>query len=243
MEPEQETPLQRDKRMLVGEVKYGESSSGIGGNAKSEPSYSTPASAPFDNGALHKYAWPDKSPHSVGQKSPVAQKERHQPIPISANHYHDGRSIQSGLYPPQHGRVQTGTDVRQHVMNKTAADLLFPTISNSHDALHLLSEAAGRTEDLNRQRLENKGRQSTGPYGPNMSVTSPAMPRNAHHSYSKQSNRLSADGFSDTSAEFRKHNFELYNDPGYLDAVRAWSRLRFVRAGWLSVEEAMDYIA
>lgn len=29
---------------------------------------------------------------------------------------------------------------------------------------------------------------------------------------------------------------------GYLDAVKAWSRLRFVRAGWLTVEEAMAYI-
>lgn len=32
-------------------------------------------------------------------------------------------------------------------------------------------------------------------------------------------------------------------DPGYLDAVKAWSRLRFVRAGWLTVEEAMAYVA
>jgi hypothetical protein len=54
---------------------------------------------------------------------------------------------------------------------------------------------------------------------------------------------MSADGYSDTSADYRKHNFETYNDPGYLDAVKAWSRLRFVRAGWLSVEEAMAYIA
>lgn len=32
-------------------------------------------------------------------------------------------------------------------------------------------------------------------------------------------------------------------DPGFVDAVKAWSRLRFVRAGWLTVEEAMAYVA
>jgi hypothetical protein len=32
-------------------------------------------------------------------------------------------------------------------------------------------------------------------------------------------------------------------DPGFLDAVRAWSRLRFVRAGWMTVEEGMEYVA
>lgn len=31
-------------------------------------------------------------------------------------------------------------------------------------------------------------------------------------------------------------------EPAYFDAIRAWSRLRFVRAGWLTVEEGMDYV-
>lgn len=35
----------------------------------------------------------------------------------------------------------------------------------------------------------------------------------------------------------------VFQDAGFVDAVKAWSRLRFVRAGWLTVEEAMDYIA
>ncbi|KAI2100311.1 zinc finger transcriptional activator, partial [Ophidiomyces ophidiicola] len=33
------------------------------------------------------------------------------------------------------------------------------------------------------------------------------------------------------------------DDPGYATARRAWSRLRFVRAGWFGVDEAMAYIA
>lgn len=31
-------------------------------------------------------------------------------------------------------------------------------------------------------------------------------------------------------------------DPGYKDAVKAWSRFRFVRAGWFTPQEAIDYI-
>jgi hypothetical protein len=31
-------------------------------------------------------------------------------------------------------------------------------------------------------------------------------------------------------------------DPGYKDAINAWSRFRFVRAGWFTPAEAIDYI-
>ena len=35
----------------------------------------------------------------------------------------------------------------------------------------------------------------------------------------------------------------LPTQPGYADAVRAWSRFRFVRAGWFTAQEAIEYIA
>lgn len=31
-------------------------------------------------------------------------------------------------------------------------------------------------------------------------------------------------------------------EPGYKDAIKAWSRFRFVRAGWFTPGEAIDYI-
>lgn len=40
---------------------------------------------------------------------------------------------------------------------------------------------------------------------------------------------------SDPQAERRQ-------DQGYKDAIRAWSRFRFVRAGWFTPAEAIDYI-
>lgn len=35
----------------------------------------------------------------------------------------------------------------------------------------------------------------------------------------------------------------LVNESGYDEALRAWSRFRFVRAGWFTREEAIRYIA
>lgn len=32
------------------------------------------------------------------------------------------------------------------------------------------------------------------------------------------------------------------NSPGYVDAIKAWNRFRFVRAGWFSAQEAIEYI-
>lgn len=34
----------------------------------------------------------------------------------------------------------------------------------------------------------------------------------------------------------------LSAQPGYEDALRAWSRFRFVRAGWFTAQEAIEYI-
>lgn len=31
-------------------------------------------------------------------------------------------------------------------------------------------------------------------------------------------------------------------EPGYNEALKAWARFRFVRAGWFTAQEAIDYI-
>lgn len=35
---------------------------------------------------------------------------------------------------------------------------------------------------------------------------------------------------------------DLAADPGYAEALRAWARFRFVRAGWFTAQEAIDYV-
>jgi hypothetical protein len=35
---------------------------------------------------------------------------------------------------------------------------------------------------------------------------------------------------------------DLAADPGYAEALKAWARFRFVRAGWFTAQEAIDYV-
>jgi Fungal Zn(2)-Cys(6) binuclear cluster domain len=35
---------------------------------------------------------------------------------------------------------------------------------------------------------------------------------------------------------------DIANEPGYAEALRAWTRFRFVRAGWFTAQEAIEYI-
>jgi hypothetical protein len=148
------------------------------------------------------------------------------------------------------------------MMNRTAVELLSPAITNTHDALHLLSEAAGRTEDLNRQSLENRygARRSVSSFNSGPSPLAHAnSPGNVSGSFSRTPRSgMSAGGngyFPGGAAGSGAVETQIPDeggpreispnpqDPGFLDAVRAWSRLRFVRAGWMTVEEGMEYVA
>lgn len=174
---------------------------------------------------------------------------------------------QSHLYAPGYSNTErkTGTSYGLEggtpMMNRTAVELLSPAISNSHDALHLLSEAAGRTEDLNRQSLKNRyaSRQSASTFNsPASTLAQTGTPRRAGGSFPRTSHSgpmsMGNDYQHGTSgvpvdapmSGNRAHGDDasgVFQDAGFVDAVKAWSRLRFVRAGWLTVEEAMDYIA
>jgi hypothetical protein len=237
-EPDAPGPLRRDKRMMVGEASYTESPS-IGSNGSP---IAPPPSASYDNEK------PSSSPATSSRMPHTAPKEQYSPNSSPTSHFSETRNGRPGSYSVQARSAGLGYSLesRQHVMNKTAADLLSPTISNSHDALHLLSEAAGRTEDLNRQSLENRARQSASSFGSQMSPAAQAGMPGGRHSLSKPPRSTPADGyFHVNGSDYRDNSVSSADrpDPGYLDAVKAWSRLRFVRAGWLTVEEAMAYIA
>ena len=145
----------------------------------------------------------------------------------------------------------------QPMMNRTAVELLSPAISNSHDALHLLSEAAGRTEDLNRQTRGNRfgSRHSGSSFHSSISpLTHHTTPRGAGEPLSQapRSGPVSGEGYyqdggpgelQPPGSRGRFGSSASFQDPGHVDAVKVWSRLRFVRAGWLTVEEAMAYVA
>ncbi|MCJ1310095.1 hypothetical protein MMC25_003756 [Agyrium rufum] len=142
------------------------------------------------------------------------------------------RDTQSPGYPkdPQSHTPAGGRTHKvepQDLRNDAAAALLQSPINNPGDALHLLFEAAGRSGDLDRPRvhagavlspkdksakLRSKTQETTEP----MVAIDPAI--------------------TSDSAEQRAKEAILQT------ALQTWSRLRFVRAGWLTSTEAMAYI-
>ncbi|MCJ1317801.1 hypothetical protein MMC15_003128 [Xylographa vitiligo] len=117
--------------------------------------------------------------------------------------------------------LKTTPDGRE-VTNETAAALFKSPINNPGDALHLLVDAVARSGDLDRQ---------TNPTQPNLR------------------------GLSDSA--LLSHDLAMAIDPAIVssageaatgdedelkDALRSWSRFRFVRAGWFTAAEAVSYI-
>ncbi|GAB1215474.1 hypothetical protein ATERTT37_004664 [Aspergillus terreus] len=256
-EPTEDGVLRRDKRMMVGEVVSN-------GSPNDAPSYAHPDPSFDPNGNRPRQKWsegPPITPSQIPQSAAPPQRYTPSIPPSSTAPYSDAKNSRLSMYPVgdrgpvAHYSLEGG----QPMMNRTAVELLSPAISNSHDALHLLSEAAGRTEDLNRQSLENRyaARQSVSSFNSPMSpLTQAGTPRSAGGSFSRpqRAGAMSMPNYYQSagpgSADAPMSNgrdqsapADHTQDPGFVDAVKAWSRLRFVRAGWLSVEESMDYVA
>ncbi|KAL4930926.1 Zn(II)2Cys6 transcription factor domain-containing protein [Aspergillus undulatus] len=249
--------LRRDKRMMIGDTgaKVDASPSARSSSyPQAEPSFDTPAQS--------QQKWPSKSPSTYQLPPPTNGSQNYAANPsMSTSQFSDVKNTRHPVYSVGERAPVTrfSLEGNQPMMNRTAVELLSPAISNSHDALHLLSEAAGRTEDLNRQSLENRyaaTRQSASSFAsPMSSMTQAGTPRSAGGSYARQHRSGTAQtdnyfqrgglasGESHPDARDQTSSAGHASDSGYLDAVKAWSRLRFVRAGWLSVEESMAYVA
>lgn len=253
VEQEEDGALHRDKRMMVGEMTY-RSSPEIGASP-----YPLSSSIPFDNNGGSSQPQLSETSPTPSQMPRSTAKVECPPSNVSSMETHQGiRNVRDSNYGGSGRASSSGFAFESgHMMNKTAAELLSPTISNSHDALHLLSEAAGRTEDLNRQSLDSHlaARQSVSSFvaASNSPVTQTDTPKQGRQPFSRPSRSGAVDDYYQVnqSGSIDPHMLEMRNQPnsadvqdsGSLDAVKAWSRLRFVRAGWLTVEDAMAYVA
>lgn len=222
---------------MIGEVAKNESPVENGAFAPSEV-------PPFDQESLRpQKTWPEAPPAPL-RYTPSAPVSRAPTYPISER-----------TAPTSYGGPP--------MMNRTAVELLSPAITNTHDALHLLSEAAGRTEDLNRQSLENRfaARRSVSSFNSGPSpLPQVSSPRSLGGSFVRTPRSGMSMGGStyyppgaaaapvdpqieDSGAQEGSPDNMPSSETAYTDAIRAWSRLRFVRAGWLTVDEGMDYVA
>lgn len=122
----------------------------------------------------------------------------------------------------------------QEVVNDAAAALLQGAINIPGDALHLLLKASGESEDLQNRELNPHRRvsngQSTGgnrPVQNNYRITEPAAP---HLSGPQGQVMDPAIEEGEGKANIPKETLEV------------WSRLRFVRAGWFTAREGVQYV-
>lgn len=136
----------------------------------------------------------------------------------------------------------------QILSNKASVNLFSQPISSSHDALYMLSEAAGKSEDINRANQKSPSTvfdspSTAGPRIPSSDGMNGRISRQGAlpHVDNKDLNpglvdpQITGDSAPDLMPNL--HDVEVQK------ALKVWARLRFVRAGWFTNREAMAYIA
>ena len=129
----------------------------------------------------------------------------------------------------------------EHMLNKEAANILHPSIATSHEALHLLSVAAGQTEEANRQNSQSLPSHLRSPstnFGTPSSASASHRRAVSHNMASGEQNSGEAvifDMTGDQPFDPAEHNV-------YQDALQMWSRMRLVKDGWFTAIEAIAYV-
>ena len=97
-----------------------------------------------------------------------------------------------------------------------------------------------------KQEVDNGHLGTAGPPKPNLlhhqvHVARPAPSAVGHSLYGDAQN-LNADMSAEQPIDPELTRRDLAADPGYAEALKAWGRFRFVRAGWFTAQEAIDYV-
>ncbi|KAF2490017.1 hypothetical protein BU16DRAFT_586140 [Lophium mytilinum] len=138
----------------------------------------------------------------------------------------------------------------QKLNNATAAIMASKEVYSGHDALNLLFEAAGRNGDIEQHHRTG----SSGSHArPMLGMANTPGSQNSYQS--PQANTLpnlrggiggnmrnTAEAAVDPAIQINPSDQISTTDATYADAIRAWGRFRFVRAGWLTAKEAIAYI-
>ena len=151
------------------------------------------------------------------------------------------------------------------MQNPEAQAALRRGVFGTHDALDLLYKAATDTD-----RLVESASNYTGPSG-GANVRSPLTQSTTHKREESRASVMSVpppqlppptiSSAPDGSSRHRRANTytepfinidqpvdpelgqtDYRTQPGYQEAIRAWTRFRFVRAGWFTPQEAIEYI-
>ncbi|KAB8295921.1 hypothetical protein EYC80_008741 [Monilinia laxa] len=135
----------------------------------------------------------------------------------------------------------------ENVENPEAQEVMRQEVYGPHDALDLLYKAATDSPGHKRPRLDSNNQESPrighraqsasrNYQGPAPQHTSFPISHMRHTTTQPEASIDPTLSSSNTAPVERDH------DLGYQDAIKAWSRFRFVRAGWFTAVEAIQYI-
>ncbi|OTA90775.1 hypothetical protein M434DRAFT_22776 [Hypoxylon sp. CO27-5] len=150
---------------------------------------------------------------------------------------------------PSYG--DAGEDSNAQLENLEAQSVMRKEVYGPHDALDLLYKAATDSpHELNRRHesvtsvvhpspVSVPGRKT--PRDHNSNLNGRPTGRTTSKSADLIDPLLQSSAKNDEAAEM-EHRLNVEGEAGYTEALEAWSRFRFVRAGWFTKEEAIKYI-
>jgi hypothetical protein len=152
------------------------------------------------------------------------------------------------------GDFGAGDEPNAQLENLEAQTVMRREVFGPHDALDLLYKAATDrfveptsannppADNLRRSPVPNHKRDIPPPpktaMPPRSTTNTSAVRRMSRSDRAKDPGQVKLEQPIDPELTKR----DLTNEPGYADAIKAWGRFRFVRAGWFTPQEAIEYI-
>ena len=133
------------------------------------------------------------------------------------------------------GKAEDGQD--QEVSNETAAALFQSPINVPGDALHLLLKASDESEHMQRRDTAGMGRGST-----SQSVRKSSIAQSRYNSGPSTQHQAVPTYPLNIDPAISGSNADNESTSIPIEALKLWSRLRFVRAGWFTAREAISYV-
>jgi Fungal Zn(2)-Cys(6) binuclear cluster domain len=206
-------------------------------------SYSYSASSPFPRNSNLGSHWQSQGPHTSHTSQPRSSNGYDTGMMVDSKPLADGRSSQTLSPRPLAPITSPRTNLRntnEHMLNKEAANILHPSIATSHEALHLLSMAAGQTEEANRQSSQSLPSHLR---SPSTTFGTPSSTGASHrHNFSRNMNSGEQAASGAKYGMANDQPLDAAETKDYQEALQMWSRMRLVKGGWFTAPEAMAYV-
>lgn len=191
---------------------------------------------------------PERGPYSDVPLTPGGSLGRTQPLRRPGGGEHTRSDSRSSITA---SRGRSGTEFpadepNTPLENYEARSVMRKEVYGPHDALDLLYKAATDNKHGATGHAHTMGRQTAGLPAPSLNST---LPRgNDGYMYAQSAAGQRSQLYAPIDPQLTKADARAEPTPtptpapAHDDALKAWTRFRFVRAGWFTAQEAIDYI-